>query len=512
MSLPVVESAGPAPMAWMITLETNVPTRLILDLSDRLGHSFRIESASSQIKHDGQWILGLRMGRNYDLTVTAEANDGQRVEWPDVFQITTPAVQSDFPTVNVVQLTEVAAAEPGFTLMEIRRWEGNFSYLIIVDLDGEVVWYLSTDGLPIAKLLPNGNLLVLEVAGQVVEELDLAGNVLWSVYSQDADCTPACGPVVATELFHHDVARIETTGTYLTTSRVTRVVDNFPVTTTDPPDLETVSVADELIIEFDADGNIVGEWPFLDMMKPTRIGYDGNRAVRNDPDGRLDWVHTNAVTYVDGDDSIIASLRHQDAVVKFSRETSELQWILGTHSNWSDFESYLLNPVAGSAFDWQYHQHSPKVTPAGTILLFDNGNNRASPFTGEVVIPPANNYSRAVEYAIDESAMTVSQVWEYGMPQSGESLFSPIMGDVDWLPQTGNMLVTFSSVCTEDGIPSGNLGNCLKTPRVIEVQKDTGTRVMDFQIDDPGGPGWLVYRSERLSTLYRDGTLSQLTE
>ena len=51
----------------------------------------------------------------------------------------------------------------------------------------------------------------------------------------------------------------------------------------------------------------------------------------------------------------------------------------------------------------QYHQHAPEVQPDGTILLYDNGNDR--PGTDPAATDPAGRpYSRTVRYAIDDDA------------------------------------------------------------------------------------------------------------
>ena len=90
-------------------------------------------------------------------------------------------------------------------------------------------------------------------------------------------------------------------------------------------------------------------------------------------------------------------------------------WILGNHSNWAaEFQPYLLTPVG--PLEWPYHQHAPTITAEGTILLFDNGNDRASPFDGVPRMELSESYSRAVEYAIDEDSMEVTQVWEFAFP------------------------------------------------------------------------------------------------
>ncbi len=92
------------------------------------------------------------------------------------------------------------------------------------------------------------------------------------------------------------------------------------------------------------------------MLKPTRIAFD---ATVGQPDA-TDRVHLNSLWHDARYDSILVSLRHQDAVVKFSRETGELIWILGPRESWEGFEQYLLLP-AGSPFRWQYHQGDPDV-------------------------------------------------------------------------------------------------------------------------------------------------------
>ena len=61
--------------------------------------------------------------------------------------------------------------------------------------------------------------------------------------------------------------------------------------------------------------------------------------------------------------------------------------------------------------------------------MFDNGNFRASPFTNEGPTLATMSYSRAVEYKIDTQTMTAEQVWEYGVNQSGENIYTSFIGD-----------------------------------------------------------------------------------
>ena len=50
-------------------------------------------------------------------------------------------------------------------------------------------------------------------------------------------------------------------------------------------------------------------------------------------------------------------------------------------------------------------------------------------------------YSRAVEFEINANSMEVEQVWSYGGP-GDEQFHSGFLGDPDWLPVTGNLLIT----------------------------------------------------------------------
>jgi hypothetical protein len=247
------------------------------------------------------------------------------------------------------------------------------------------------------------------------------------------------------------------------------------------------------------DGEVLRVWPLVDILDPTRIGYD---SLNSTPQG-LDWVHTNAVLHDPSDDSIIVSVRHQDAVIKFSRSSGDLKWILGPHENWpAAFQPYLLTPV-GTPFAWQYHQHAPMITAEGTLLLFDNGNHRASPFDGTTPLPDADSVSRAVEYAIDEAAMEVRQVWQFGDGASPR-LYSRFVGDADSLANTGNILVTHGGLGNIDGARTSEIGLGYSATRIMEVTRAAPAEVVfDMLLFNPDPARAITaYRSDRIASLY----------
>ncbi|MEZ4237953.1 MAG: aryl-sulfate sulfotransferase [Myxococcota bacterium] len=161
-----------------------------------------------------------------------------------------------------------------------------------------------------------------------------------------------------------------------------------------------------------------------------------------------DWSHGNAVSYDPSTDVLLAGLRHQDAVVGLARATGgDVQWILAPPANWGAAWAPLLLQPAGPGDVQPYHMHGAKFTPAGTIVLFDNGNNRASAY--EPPVSGFDNYSRAMEIAVDPVARTWRTVWTFGEdlvpPQ-----YSGSLGDVDVLVETDHVLVTFGNVADPD--------------------------------------------------------------
>jgi arylsulfate sulfotransferase len=225
----------------------------------------------------------------------------------------------------------------------------------------------------------------------------------------------------------------------------------------------------------------------------------------------VDPDHANAIFEDPVDQSIIVSLRNQDAVIEFSR-SGQIKWILGPHDNWgSQWRRYLLKPV-GTPFEWNYAQHAPVLTPQGTLLLFDNGNCRAEPFAPPV--PDQANYSRAVEFRIDEPNMQVSQVWQFA-DTNKDRLYAGTLGNASWLPQTGNVLVTFGCVSYENGVHPDPIAPNASIARIKEVTHEANPSVVfDLELCDPNNTnrnslGYEVYRSYRIPDLYPPNCASQ---
>jgi hypothetical protein len=305
---------------------------------------------------------------------------------------------------------------------------------------------------------------------------------------------------VAVVDFHHE-SSVLASGNLLTLSTETRTVNGMP-TDEDDPDAprETALVMGSAIVEFSPQGEIIKRISLLDLLDPTRIGRDTldtswpsqHVAAGQQP---LDWDHANAVIYDAASDSYYASLRHQDAVVKVNRTTETLTWLLGNPANWvAPWSDKLLTPVGDLL--WPFHQHAVELNALG-VGLYDNGNYRAAAF--EAFDPEVPQFSRAVAYAVDEAAMTVSEAWSYGPPSGEGSFFSTGMGDADWQPVTGNVLITSSELVIEADTP---MGADTTYTQLLEVTPD-GTRVFELSTQGEAGSAYPAYRAERIPDLRR---------
>lgn len=199
------------------------------------------------------------------------------------------------------------------------------------------------------------------------------------------------------------------------------------------------ALVDPVIQEQDSAKNVVFEWhgsqyvPLIDSYMPLS-------------DSPVDFMHTNAIE-VDTDGNLLISNRHLSQIIKINRQTGAVIWRMG-----GKYGHFTLTNDSGFSF-----QHDIRRLPNGHLTLFDNGNQRGP------------QYSRAVEYAIDETAKTLTRVWQYPADQS---LFSAFMGSAQRLGN-GNTLIGWGGL-----------------PLVSEILPD-GTKAFELSL------GALSYRAFR---------------
>lgn len=344
-------------------------------------------------------LAGLPTGSTWYWQAVSEV-DGEELR-SAVTPITTGSGPRDLPRAPSATVFDSTLAAPGFTVTSTL---GTVSYVVIYNTEGKPVWWQAADPDSVvaqSRLSDDGTAIVYNLASLnfntdlgVIRKVRLDGEILSETRTVNG---------------HHDFVELPEGG-YAYIAADIRPWKN-------PDDGETYDVVGDDVIEIpegatdDTPGDVVwSTWDHIDVsVDPT---------VDNDfyPQG-LDWTHCNSLQ-LEGDDYIV-SVRKEDAFVKVNRTSREQIWQIGGAQ--SDFEL-----TSGRAF---VGQHSPELVEGG-FILFDNGDIEAD-----------NAYSQAVQYDLDETAMTYTQSWNYDYDQR---ISSYLLGDVEIL-DNGNWLVAWGS-------------------------------------------------------------------
>jgi arylsulfate sulfotransferase len=473
-----------APLAGTLRLTTDTDSRISVSVTDGIDswtHNFYDYGTTHSAP-----LLGFKPDRTNHITVTVYGPHRHAVTVPEPLEFVTTPLPTNFPNLHVL-VDHPGKMEPGYILFNVAMHNQQYWYVTIVDNAGQVVWYDAAPSTADVRQLDNGDLFMPWTTN--FYEIDMLGNIAksWVV--------PANLPIDL-----HDGVPTDH-GTILYLSDQLESVTNFPTSATNPNAPRTTAQAlYQKVVEISqTNAAVLHTWSPIDLLDPTRISY------LFDPwEGGWDVEHSNAIREDPNDNSLLISMRHQNAVVKFTRN-GQLKWILGTHANWGPaWQPYLLNPV-GTNFEWQYGQHSAIVTPQGTLMMYDDGNFRASPFDAPVA--DSNNWSRAVEYKVNEQTMEVSQVWEYGRT-NGDRLYTGYEGSAYPEPKTGNVLIGFPSVSYENGVPPSTDGPRAVSARIKEVTHDAAPQVLfDLAItmyDKTNSPvnNCTIYRARRIADIY----------
>jgi len=455
LSGPTFTKATNAPLAGLLELTTDRLSRVGVSVDDGTNQwvrNFHDYSTNHSIP-----LLGFRPGKTNVITVTVYDQYRQATNAAPLTFVTGP-LPSDFPPCILVT-NQPDKMDRGYILLRNVNRNTARAYLTVVNKYAEVIWYSTVATTSDVRQLGNGDLFIPLTTSFV--EVDMLGRTVqtWNVPS-------------GLNINLHDGVPTPH-GTILYLNDASEVVSNFPTSATDPnAPLQTTNVLYNRVVEISAtNSSLLNLWSPINVLDPRRLTYLTFQV--HTPQG-WDIEHANAVIEDPSDDTLIVSMREQNAVIKLARSTGQV-WILGPPENWGPaFQNYLLTPV-GTPFEWQYGQHAPVITRRGSLLLFDDGNFRASPYAPPVA--DANNYSRAVEYAIDEDTMTVRQVWEYGQNAS-ERLYIGQVGNADELPTLDHVLVNFGYVSYDNGLSPSPTAPGASMIRIQEVTRDDNPQVV----------------------------------
>jgi hypothetical protein len=479
----VVEGEAIAPLARELQVTLTAPASLALTATDGV-ETFDWVSPTA-LAHAVP-LVGMPAARDWTLTVRAEDGEGGSVE--EVVEFRSGDLPDPLPNLDVL-VHDAARMQPGLTVIPLFS-SPNAGYVAVVDADGRVVWaYGPTSDKYTEVGQLDGHLLVLD--NTRIREMDWMGRVLRSWTTR----TATEQDIVVDETHFHHEAFVTSRGTLLAFTKTPIDVEDYPQSETDPVPHADSQLANDRVLEIDMEtGALIQDWAMTDILDTQRLGYE---SLSVDETG-YEWTHMNACAEDAVNGRWIVSARNQDTVVAFDQTTLEISWILAPHDNWREPWSDKLLTPEGSPFDWSYHQHAVHYDPAtGRVLMFDNGNYRASPWTG---IPPeesTESHSRLVQYTVDEERMTIRQDFEY---RYTPDVFSRAMGDADWLPN-GNILGDFALIGWEGGVPMDEFGRGATTVRVVEVEPESGDVVWYLDVWRPregDASAWQAYRTMRV--------------
>ncbi len=489
---------------------------------DGTAHDVRI--ATDAVATQPVLLAGMRADTTYAVEVDVLNSDtGEVAGTFNELSLTTGQLPDGLPDMAVT-VSDPTRMAPGLTMFNLVDLRGDLSstesdpgvppppagWIVAVDAAGEVVWY-HHENHPIGdvRMLGDGTILFefndtaarrINLRGEVLEEW--AGTIITGRFALDAHGRQVVGddPVIVNiDSMHHEHNPLPD-GTHATLSTELRVLDGFdePQCGEDPDTFDgTYHLIGDVVVIFDpATGEVLEEFNLFDYFDPRHdpaaynlcgLPFDfvfPNWLYKGVDNQARDWTHANAIELDEANNTLLVSIRHFDAVIALrwkddlSGPAGELLWHSGPLGD--------LELLSG---DWHLHQHAPEVLADGTVLLYDNGNNREGRGT-----PDAPLYSRAVRFAIDAAAGTIDQIWEYRSNRNGEPVYGAFVGDVDALAN-GNVLVT-------DGGVNGTRGDGLSA-QIVEIVPGPGADGDEvFRLEVLGDAGWVVYRSERVPSIH----------
>ena len=378
----------------------------------------------------------------------------------------------DYPTLNENRTVGLLVNEPeamhGYTLIV-----GRFNnYIHLIDHLGKTVhsWQFE-QWLPHAKLLDNGNLLVLirqDDGSRSIAEVDADGSIVW-IYTHF-------------ERLHHDFLKMPN-GNVLMLARGIKTKQEAVAAGANPAIVPAEGMEYDYLIEMRPTGNeggdIVWEWSAWDYIvqdfDPSKPNYgdpshhpeliDINFLMETPHISRnsdaWDWLHINGIDYNPELDQIALSPRQYSElwIIDRSATTQEAPTRKGGNAGkggallyrWGNPRAYRHGTLADQRLFWQHHTQwiAPGLPGAGNILIFNNGYDLVEdpPLYSSIeeITPPLNGYayrrSAGVAYPPNKPA------WTYAA-ETPTDFYSRIMGSTQRLPN-GNTLICDST--------SGNL-------------------------------------------------------
>jgi len=419
---------------------------------------------TDEIETTDHRVAVVGMIENKEYTISVKSSDTEKSAGtfttsalPTHLKNITPAVNQAEKTYNgwtVITVVAMIYPEEGH-----RDKDPDFpTTLLAFDMEGNIVWYSvqaamgvgDTHYYPWLQRISTTTTRSNGTDSQpAYEEVNWEGNVVFDAIKQPFD------PDKKEEVrYHHAFERIDNKHLWALkkTSRIVHDNDNN----------RDIKVVGDKLVELDETGGVLWSWDIFDheIFDPATLPLNQDA---------IDWTHANSFTFSNDRKYVYFNSRHLSAIYKIEHATGNVVWRFG--------EGLDFTPAAGEPTTefWPHYQHAIEMQKNGNILLYDNGSMQKN---------NVRDYSRAIEYKLDEVNMTAKIVWQYGN-QVDDTWQTLYWGDADRLPN-GNILI---AACTFDETP---------VPALKEIAAD-GEKVWELTFPHPElGPVWGFYNAERI--------------
>lgn len=380
-------------------------------------------------------VLGLKENRLYQMRAIAMSFDGQ-MAYGDTLVFSTGTLPATLPSISIQ--TNGSPAD-GYVLLGVTAptTAGKDAFFAFaVNNSGDAVWYREFPAAVVDfQKQPGGSYTVFSAFLNDVPhffELDNLGNIIRELGARDVEETDS-----------HELRFVDEGYCLITSER--RLLDLTALGGMSGASVRGTG------LEYRRSGRPLFVWSPFDHLLVADAAPDISVT-----ESSINPWHANAID-IDHDGHLLLSLRNSDEIVKIDSETGQILWRLGGKQNQFAF---IDDPLNGFS-----HQHGIRRLANGNLILFDNGNLHTPP------------ESRAVEYEVDERAMTARLVWQY---RPGPALFAFAMGFAQRLP-SGNTLINFGTA-----------------QKIVEVD-NAGAIRWGAKID---GEDCYSYRAFRIDSLY----------
>ena len=394
-------------------------------------------------------ILGLRPGTTYRSVIQVSGAAG--LSSSDTLVYTTGKIPE---LLGRISISTTGASSPGLTLTSAQVG-GSTVVAFAFDSSGAIRWYREFPGNePVSgdlKQQPDGNFTLFR--GNSFGSQHVPGEYI--EFTPSGDSVRAITVATPRYLDNHEL--LMTTGPDGKERLHFFQYEHRPVDLTFVGVRSTIPVAGHQLVRLRSDGSTEFEWNSWDHIAPTEWIEPPPPDSINP--GEPDYDHPNSLGF-DRDSNYIVSFRHLGQIMKIDARSGRIMWRLGGTKN----QFTILNdPLNGFSA-----QHSARIMANGNLLLYDNGTRHNPP------------ESRAVEYALDTTAMTATLVWQF---RHSPIIYTPYVGLVQRLGN-GNTSIAYA-----------------QAGHVTEVTA-AGTVLWEADVKVDGQPAF-CYRLSRIVSLYR---------